>query len=65
MILDPRLPVMCDGCKCEIEIDMTALASGAYDARDARGQIKREGWLVAGNDEHYCEDCRKDHEPAK
>ena len=65
MILDPSIRVMCDGCEGEEEFHLCPLAhSGSYDDRYINDQIDSLGWLTVSDDEHYCEDCRREHEEA-
>lgn len=56
--------VGCDGaCGEALELDLTPLADGGWDARKVPIQLRRAQWLTDG-DQHYCSDCteaRQEH----
>lgn len=55
---DPEIIISCDGKDCDmtLEVQLTALAGGAYDERNVPSAMRAEGWIsVAGRD--YCDQC--------
>jgi hypothetical protein len=55
---DAFIYVNCDGTGCDMceEVQLTALAGGAWDERDVSRELERMGWVVAGSKE-YCDGC--------
>lgn len=58
MIYHPTVEVICDTCKDNIFVDLTATARGGYDDRNVKHSIKFHSWIIE-NDMHFCcNECR-------
>lgn len=67
MTHDAKVEVTCDfeSCQESIAIDLPFMypdlsgKNGRYDHRPhvVKPLVRREGWVVVGEDTHYCEDC--------
>ncbi len=49
-----------DDCEKEIEVELTELAGGGWDARNVPARLKKYKWTIVG-DEHICEACSEVH----
>lgn len=58
---DAYIRVMCDKCKYEEEMELTAIACNGWDARNLDGELMSWGWKTRG-DEHICDSCLEDED---
>jgi hypothetical protein len=65
MIGDAYVRVTCDNNLCGVEdfLELCALAGGGWAFRHLESRLKELGWLIAGEDTHYC--CSECEEEAK
>ena len=70
MILDAVVPVSCDDCYNEVNVELEYVyhsysgKSGQYDTSDGKIEKTLEHdheWLVI-HDNHYCEECKNKYE---
>jgi hypothetical protein len=66
MIFDPKIEILCDGCKAEsVFYEMEFVyrdyggKSGYYDDDECKIErfLKREGWVLRGGNHYCCERC--------
>ncbi len=61
MISDAYVEVECNDCHTFETVSLTPTARNSWDERNVANRLEHLGWLII-DDEHYCEECRKDHE---
>ncbi|HZO51358.1 MAG TPA: hypothetical protein VFB63_01510 [Bryobacteraceae bacterium] len=51
--------VECDKCgEVTDPMDLTSLAGGGWDARNIKPRLKKDGWVING-EETICPDCQE------
>lgn len=61
MLGDPVVYAECDNCGEEEGFGLTSLARNSWDMRNFPACLRSRGWIVAGDDEHYCcEQCAEE-----
>jgi hypothetical protein len=51
---DAFIIVSCEACRSDLEIQLTALSRNAWDERDVKERLRREGW---DPEREICDGC--------
>ena len=63
MISDAFVTATCDKCSATEDVELTALAGHAWDERNVKRHLERNGWRVDDDLDHcICEECAEAEE---
>jgi hypothetical protein len=57
MMEEPYVTIQCDRCSDKYERELSLVGSGSYTTRHLEKELKEEGWIIRGMDEHICPFC--------